>query len=98
MVTVMYRENLHVEIALLASLLLHVFAIGTWQYRDTLMKLTGLSSLTPLLPRGARAGTARPAAGADDDLRGSGRAAPKTTAEGKGSPTLHGDRRVAGHR
>src|SRR5580700_11094074 len=49
MVTVMYRENiyrenLHVEIALLASLLLHVFALGSWQYRDALLKLTGLSS------------------------------------------------------
>jgi outer membrane biosynthesis protein TonB len=45
MVTVMYRENLHVEIALLASLMLHVFAFGSWQYRDALLKLTGLSSL-----------------------------------------------------
>jgi outer membrane biosynthesis protein TonB len=44
MTTDMYRENLHVEIALLASLLLHAFAFGSWQYRDALMKLTGLSS------------------------------------------------------
>src|SRR5579859_3626951 len=44
-----YRENLHVEIAVVVSLLLHAFAFGTWQYRATLMKLPGLSSLVRLM-------------------------------------------------
>lgn len=41
----MYRENLHLEIALLVSLLLHAFAFGSWQYRALLSKLPGFSSL-----------------------------------------------------
>jgi len=45
----MYRENLHIEIALLVSLLLHAFAFGSWQFRTTLMKLPWLSSLTKLV-------------------------------------------------
>jgi hypothetical protein len=43
------RENIPVEIALLVSLLLHVFAFGSWQYRDTLMKMPILSSVAKLL-------------------------------------------------
>src|SRR5260221_4825057 len=49
MPTDMYREDLHVEIAILVSLLLHAFAFGSWQYRATLMKLPGLSSLAKLV-------------------------------------------------
>ncbi len=43
------RENIQVEIALLVSLLLHVFAFGSWQYRATLMKMPILSSVANLL-------------------------------------------------
>ena len=43
------RENIPVEIALLVSLLLHVTAFGTWQYRGTLAKLPLLSSVAKLL-------------------------------------------------
>ncbi|HUJ70736.1 MAG TPA: hypothetical protein VLZ30_00720 [Verrucomicrobiae bacterium] len=52
MLTVMYREyreNLPVEIALLASLMLHVFAFGTWQYRGVLAKLPLLSALSRIM-------------------------------------------------
>jgi hypothetical protein len=42
----MDRENLNVEIAVLLSLLLHLLAFGSWQYRATLMKLP-LFSLLP---------------------------------------------------
>ena len=45
----MYRENLHLEIALLVSLLLHAFAFGSWQYRALLSKLPGFSSLARLV-------------------------------------------------
>jgi len=44
-----YRENLPVEIALLASLMLHVFAFGSWQYRAALLRLPWLSPLTRLV-------------------------------------------------
>ena len=47
MMTAMYRENLHVEIALLVSLMLHALAFGSWQYRALLMKF-------PLFPELAR--------------------------------------------
>jgi outer membrane biosynthesis protein TonB len=47
----MYREDLHVEIALLVSLLLHAFAFGSWQYRATLSRLPGFSSLVRLVQR-----------------------------------------------
>lgn len=43
------RESLPVEIALLISLLLHAMAFGTWQYRETLLKMPWLSSLTRLI-------------------------------------------------
>src|SRR6267142_7179152 len=49
----MYRENLNVEIAVLLSLLLHLLAFGSWQYRATLMKLP-LFSLLPKLVHAAR--------------------------------------------
>jgi len=49
MLTDMYREDLHVEIAILVSLLLHAFAFGSWQYRAALMKLPGFSSLAKLM-------------------------------------------------
>src|SRR5882757_2892956 len=49
MLTDMYREDLHVEIAILVSLLLHAFAFGSWQYRAALMKLPGFSSLAKLV-------------------------------------------------
>ena len=45
----MYREDLHIEIALLVSLLLHACAFGSWQYRSTLMTLPGFSSLAKLV-------------------------------------------------
>jgi hypothetical protein len=45
----MYREDLHIEIALLVSLLLHAFAFGSWQYRSTLSTLTGFSALAKLV-------------------------------------------------
>jgi len=45
----MYRENLHIEVALLVSLLLHAFAFGSWQFRTALMKLPGLSALARLV-------------------------------------------------
>ena len=44
MLLAMYRENLHFEIALLVSLMLHVLSFGTWQYRGVLMKLPLFSS------------------------------------------------------
>ncbi|MGH9594223.1 MAG: hypothetical protein ACRD5L_14120, partial [Bryobacteraceae bacterium] len=44
-----YRENLPLEIALLASLMLHVFAFGSWQYRAALLRLPWLSPLTKLM-------------------------------------------------
>ena len=42
----MYRENRSIEIAVVLSLLLHLLAFGSWQYRDALMKLPFLASLT----------------------------------------------------
>jgi hypothetical protein len=45
----MYREDLHIEIALLVSLLLHAFAFGSWQYRSILSTLPGFSSLARLV-------------------------------------------------
>jgi hypothetical protein len=45
----MYREDLHIEIALLVSLLLHAFVFGSWQYRSTLSTLPGFSSLAKLI-------------------------------------------------
>jgi hypothetical protein len=45
----MYRENLHIEVALLVSLLLHAFAFGSWQFRSALLKLPWLSTLTKLV-------------------------------------------------
>jgi hypothetical protein len=49
MITVMVRENLHIEIALLVSLMLHVFAFGSWEYRSTLSMLPGFHSLAKLV-------------------------------------------------
>jgi len=43
------RENIPVEVALLVSLLLHVMAFGTWQYRETLARLPVFSSMAKLL-------------------------------------------------
>jgi hypothetical protein len=48
-VTTRSREYMPVEIALLVSLLLHVMAFGTWQYRGTLSKLPLLSAVAKLL-------------------------------------------------
>ena len=45
----MYRENLHVEIALLVSLMLHAFAFGSWQYRTVLMKFPLFSPLARIV-------------------------------------------------
>jgi hypothetical protein len=45
----MDRENLHIEVALLVSLLLHAFAFGSWQFRSALLKLPWLSTLTKLV-------------------------------------------------
>jgi hypothetical protein len=45
----MDRENLNVEIAVLLSLLLHLLAFGSWQYRATLAKLPLFSLLTKLV-------------------------------------------------
>jgi hypothetical protein len=42
----MYRENRSIEIAVVLSLLLHLLAFGSWRYRDTLLKLPFLASLT----------------------------------------------------
>jgi hypothetical protein len=45
----MDRENLNIEIAILLSLLLHLLAFGSWQYRAALAKLPLLSLLTKLV-------------------------------------------------
>ncbi len=49
MLMAMYRENLHFEIALLVSLMLHVLSFGSWQYRGILLKLPLLSSLARIV-------------------------------------------------
>jgi hypothetical protein len=48
-VTTRSREYMPVEIALLASLLLHLTAFVTWQHRDILSRLPLLSSIAKLL-------------------------------------------------
>lgn len=49
MMMAMYRENLHVEIALLVSLMLHALSFGGWQYRGILLKLPLFSSLAKIV-------------------------------------------------
>jgi hypothetical protein len=41
----MTRDNLHVEVAILVSLLLHIGALGAWQQRATLARIPGLAQL-----------------------------------------------------